>query len=1099
MKSRSTFSSTKNYMRVDSQMGVPSVDNETNEAQDILLVQAVEGHHSAVSALVAAVPDEGTKPLYAAGTAWEPYVDTTTDRFLIRAGAAFVDGYRVELAADLDLTSAEAGALDFTPDGALPTYGVVYADFVYDEIDTTEDPEIATPGIGETTTRTRVRVTFGQVKTATASLALSVVGNVWSGVTPLAAAPAGKIWKNNTARIVLFRYVQEAASPPAASGIVDLRQPIKGEEGLFYGNFESFVTWDAASGTLQITGAHFRAAGGPLNNVFRGQTAVAALTGAGNADGTPVAFDGTGWTIADGEAVGWLAVGVPAAPTYFAQLRRKGSLETTDPNTVTTTLETVRVQQLVVQPHAAFSQYGDAGTKILAWRVGNDLHWFNGAVTRGHATAVVVDNPNRGARERDLVITSTENATRDGVAMNGVEAALSHLASGVGAGALGTARSVMLRVRRGAYDFTRKVRVYGTAAEVSSADELYDVNSNVIELAGDGSAVTKITLRNTEAVSRSADDHAILYLRATKVALRGLSFEQVASSTFAAGRLLSLEGAHVILEDCVFHGPVHVRAARVSVRNCTFLPVGNTSYDNFASTGTGTPWVASGLHLESVSGTTEHVWDVDNCRFSIADDLGVHGALIIEDDLGDTIARVTNCKFSYTAETAQPSIAIVGRRGQVDISACRFLDAEGWGKTGDTLANVIADVPSWYADYKTVPMENYGNGRITACAYVSVTNARDMRSRTSVDRCYFSMGNVGKTNAATKRWLVWGCMLVLCNYTSAESAAAVRVANIAFTHNTCNMAVDDGGTTYDATNVSHMGTPALWGFEVAPVLNDGALITNYLTENVLIQGNVFDLGGESVGGVTQMWRSNTPLRPQLAAVPPQYPAGPLLSMQAHLISVNLCNYAVGVGAYTYANRSGSSIVVANNKIRQRSYNGGTLWVTGLVALDERADYGPSSFAPILLAAGAWDSASDALSTSFPIIPCLSDVVVTGNSVIEAAFTFFTTDGFQPHSPLNLVNCWRPAVVGNVFMINNASACWAASVVGSASPLFIGNQFCADAVVYNQNAGAGPAPYARSVLFAANCFDSCPAVSATAGVDVTLNQTGDPGDNFRNFT
>lgn len=1097
---RNSFTYAANRKRVTFQLSQPAVDNELNELQDMLSTEAVEVGHAAASALFAAQPNEGPKPVLAFGDAWKPVA--TGGAVSLTAGTAWIDGYAVNLPADLDLSTAPH-SLSFAADPGY-LHGIVYADLVLSEVDSTTDPTIATAKVGETTMRNVLSCTFYQVTAVGTGGGLAVYDTLHATIAALPAVTPGRVWTNNTARVVICRYMQQpAVAGVVTADIVDLRQmpPGEAQSAHFYVDLPSFVSWDVTGSRLQISNATARAAGAPGHTLERGQVATVALVGAGNADGVAPSYDGVGgWSIADGEALGWLAVGVAADTTTFSQFRTKGTQDVTDTAVaVADGSLTLNIHKLSVEPLAVFAAKGDVGTRVLCIRRGNDLHWWNGAITRGVAARVVVDNPNRNAAAAELVIAEQENGTMRGVALNGVEAALNHLASALGAGALGTTRSLILRVRRGAWDFTRRLCAYGTAAEVVAAEETYSATSNIIQLEGDGSECTRMRFRNPEGAPRALGSPDLVTMCATRIVLRGITFDSVHDATFPLGRLLFLSGAEVVLEDCVFYGPVRISALRVTVKNCTFHGVAN-AYTNFAEGATGNPWVAQHLQLEAHPSGGDHTWRVEGCSFRINSDVGTHASVVVSDTLADLVCVIEGCRFRYVANTGIPAVHLAGGWGQVAIRECRFSGARGMEKAGITSAALWADVPEWLAAYTTIPMYSFGSGRIVTHAYVSSTTARFKWSKLSVDACSFTMADVGAGHA-TPEWIVWGCCLVFVNYSSALGAAAVPVHNISFMRNTCVMALDSASASYLASAVARTNNPALWGFEVAVPYNDSASISNFVLENVHVEGNVFDIGGATGVDSTRAWRSNVCVLPvdnaTWAAIPG--PTGPLLSMSAHLIGVDVGNRSDNPGGSTFSGRSATGISIVGNRIKQRLQSGASPYVVLGEPLDGLLAYGPSAFVPVYLAASANEAPTTSNSPGMPVQPGLFDVHVAANAVIQSVFAILTARMWtHPRSAhFVAISAYRPNVVGNSFlsMANSAgSDIGCVYTHGTVGANFVGNQFSGWEPI---TGGAVAVTAYTGGYYAANNWDgSNSAALRPAATLVIMPHAGSYGDNFK---
>jgi hypothetical protein len=950
--SRNTFNANKNYQRVTFQAGEPALDNELNEAQDLALVHTAENGWASAGFLrstdLRVSAFGGLRFGAAARDHWACEARETAD-IIVKAGSIFVDGFMIIASEEISLS---AEGLDFSVAPVADTYGFIYADFVFSEVDSVEDPEIAQESTGETSRRVKLSVSFGQAESTTSYEA------ALSGMTDLAADnfddPQARLWKGNVARIFLCRYFRASGSTSfVQEDLVDLRQSIPGEAANKHtfiktirgGDADGVIAWDASTNYLQIgvatgnsdpngmkNGVILRTPGAPDLYASSSTDQVWAEVGSGNADGTMRTPLGSGlfsfgWLIQDGDALGYIAAGTSnTANSGFPRnkidfLTTGGtSLYYADPNTLSFTPSALTEQKLNVQPLDTF--VGDPSVFVICTRIGDDLVWFDGTVTRGSTTAAPVFEELGGTPSEWSAVVGLDGRNHLG-GVSGVEHALNYLCDGNGAGTIGSGRSLRLLVRRGTWLFARGVHKYGTLAEVGAFTDGYDSDSTSLTLEGAGAMETKLQFSNPYTPSRGSLDHSVVEFAANTVIVRGLTFSQTYSGTTFLGSYYSFRGRTIILEDCIFEGPVWVVGDTVRIKNCRFNSLGNTgSSVLFPSSLAPTGFVAQHLLLYPFGagfGVSSCTWEIEGNTFNTTVSTGTQASvhLRLVGDSGALVrAKITHNIWNYSTNAVDcvPAIDIGGKEGLVEIGHNRFIGASGVGKAGNTAAQTVP----FDSLYGGAPIMRYSNdNQMYATGYISIVKGRARESKLHIHNNYFDLSSVG--DGHTTIYAMWGGVMAPFNYLTAGSVDTVEYHNISVENNEFLMRNSVGWNDGDGNP-----QPATWGFWLSPTFQNGQALNNVQIENISVCGNSFDLGGESSANKEFCWRGI--LAGQITAWPA---SGGHLTDTSCLIGIQLKN-TNAVAGNVHTGRSAKGIEVSNNKIQQRKLTGQTDFVNGLI-------------------------------------------------------------------------------------------------------------------------------------------------------------------------
>ena len=959
--SRNSFSRGKNRTKVIEQIGIPVVDADFNEAQDILSVMNAEAAMACFSSIRAAAT-AGVNQGYAVNDDFKPYASGTATVFITK-GTLFVDGYQLTLDTDLDLTTV---GVTFAAPGA-QVYGLVYLDVVFAERDSVADTSITIPLIGETAIRQVLSTTWRVSEGATLAAA-------YAGVAAFAPAAGATMWKNGTARVYLGRYTRTTTAVIAAANVVDMRSSVATElvtklpfvkfhkaadtlaaEG--NGHNDGYVIWDASNGRLSIGNRDVTADSdellgamsismplAPRQRISQESAQEWLRLGAGTANGSPIQYQAaTGLALPDGSAVGFLA----GTLATTQRTKQSGVTDLYGVSPAPATLPLVQAEGLTVQTLATFGSSAAPGTFVLCLRVGNDLIWWNGHVTRGNLTQPVLDDPTAAMPGTHQVIVGKHGSVH-GSAAWALETAFNTLATGFGANTLGYGRVMKALVQRGAQEFTRYLTKYGDGTE-TTLNQNYDINNNVITIDGDGAMVTKLTTNSVDTSLRSPTNLADLELRAARVVLRGFTMKgNVAGASAAASYLMKIDAAEVIIEDCHFWGGLLINANKLRIRNCTFDPQVS---EEAASTPSGVFWPGSttvaglgaqALYLAGPSTlpskntnagavvtitAIECTSRIEDCQFHVgATVLGYHGAVILNQSevaqasMQDFIPARTvikNCSFRYlSATTTIPSIDVRTKTGSISIEDCSFQDAPGVAKNGSSSGTGLQTANDYGGSVLTL-----NNGNVMGAGYVTCLAGRADRSKLDVVRCNFHMGAVGINPGGTQAFRVWGAFVGVCNVLSVGGGTQARYRNITFADNSVQMFLDGLGATPGAwASLTAKDQPVIHGFLMSPDVANAQGFLDVSFEDIVVKDNYFDIGGHTAAAYA--WRSIAGL---LGDGSMYHTSAPI---HFSLFNTTISGSAAQTGRRYYGIR------IQGNRILQRPVSGGGALVSGLFTVSK---------------------------------------------------------------------------------------------------------------------------------------------------------------------
>ena len=979
---RNTFQRNRNYKRVVIQKAQPVLDSELNELQDNIVSDYSEGVRLAHTTQIAAYDGAnevayGQSEGFGSDQGWRAYAAGTPAIFL-KAGTIFVDGLRLVLERDLDLSTV------LTWPGPVPadTYGIVYMDVTFAEVDSTVDPLIATSQIGETSVRTAVSVTFQSSEGASFAAA-------YAGIVPIAAADTARIWAGNTSRVYLCRYLRLNGTVNInTSDIVSLTQaPITGLGQMFAktfrsaevvlgggwtgaadeggGNSDGMIVWDVSNGRLVIgvandegtadayrTGlATVAARQSPKHLVASTTTLANVQTGGGAADGTPItqnAVDGFG--LFDGMALGWLTLN-PGSPDIQAGFVSGDSFQaeliSASPAPATPPSDLI-VQNLTVTNFYNF-QRDAKHSFVLCHCVGNDLIWYNGHITRGILNRKVIDEPFAPGKANDVVIAA-EGST-DLSDIDAVERALEFLTDGAAVG-FGNGRSVNIRLRRGSWALTRKNRRYGTTAELAAQDYTLNTANNALLMKGDGPGVTNLTVRSSATVD--ANQFAAFHIVAGKVKLKDFTIAQ--DNSAASRYALYIEANEVELENMDFSaGGVWIKADIIRVKNCKFRPENSTNY-NLVKTYAANHWVAQCLKLQNRTNTAEpqHNWLITGCSFRVTKYLGTHASVVLETDSplsSASVCKILRNTWYYSDTTTNcaryPSIQIQTKGMSIFIRGNHFNNATGVERVGNNVGdwplvagNVAGSPMQWVGATGGVDggQDTSGGNKLVACAYISCTYGRARDSKLVVENNFFDLSHVG-ANGVVAQYCMWGGMICMFNETTLGGTSDIY-ANITFRKNTLKMGIAAG---LDPWATDH--NIATWGFYLAPMWHAGDSVNNLIVENVRVYNNDFDIGGDAAN---RTWRSI------LSADIGAFPADLFnyLTDSTYLVGIVLKNGDWTL--YTNSGRWAVGVEVKDNNVIQQTPGGVGAMLNKQIPLDRTTGAGHTRWwnTTISLALGA---------------------------------------------------------------------------------------------------------------------------------------------------
>jgi len=1031
---RNTFNRLKNYVSVIFQRGSRAVvDNELNELQDISLVSNVEAaklEHTGLLATSSGSSANIVPPMVAGGgSEWTLFYSAGSTK--IKAGVCWVDGYALELENDVVVSLPSVPASD--------TYGAVYIDVVISEVDSTIDPNIATPNIGETTRRNSISYTVNYVESLVSHEA--AINSIPAFTQPADA----RLWKGHQARIWVCNYFIASGGALStikiknlarvAGSVAAMRQIFAvGQRGAgATGDYDSMVMWDASTGKLQIgtpaslathtQGLRIMSTMDALSYyIARTYSAEWLVQGGSGADGTQVKPDlaGQTWVIADGSSLCFWADS-SATTNHFSALSPTASSDQYDVLPVIGTAINKHAK-VTLTVRAAGTLNKDSGGFVVCRRAGNDLVWWNGHVTRGSTDRAVIDEPTSTGRSHD--VTVSVNAGKDSMLFgrDSIERSLNFLTKDGGSGTMlfGTARSVSIRAREGQYQFAQGVRYYGTESEVSATTPLTFSSGDfsLLEIIGDGCNVTSVKVTEVKTSARTISDLSTINIAAGKIVLKGISFTHENSSDLIFGYLMSLFAGEVVIEDCTFDAPLRIRAHHISIKRCSFVMPSDSA--TFFPALSSTPLCARALYLSDklgLSATLKSHWIIEDSTFSVTQKDGVTAAVVVDCGLAESIGSVCHfnrCSFNWEGTPTSDmsaGIHVAGRYGKVVVNACSFLDHPGWKKTPTN---------TFSTTYATTALHrSNGASQTVACGYISCIGVRDLTSSIEVVGCYFGLNKIANGYAAGTATFCLAALAILHNNETVSSEAFVTICNVLFERNTVDMCLDSSMTRTFTTDTIYS-----WAVLITPTFENydcgaGGWTYQTLYKNIRIKDNQIDLGGGTVSNLDFTWRT-VPSRPN-------NPAGLTVGFSEYssAIQINLKNVAPAAVSRRYGVRTAEGVVIEGNYVGYRSTIGtgsftsanheysasGGIMSSILIALDFNGVY------------GATGSGMDATPTvygtaSYAACGAFFGPVLNGNTINNC---YFYSDNTVLDIGVLLAGTFYARVVGNLIHGSQADA------------------------------------------------------------------------------
>jgi hypothetical protein len=696
-----------------------------------------------------------------------------------------------------------------------------------------------------------------------------------------------RLWKGNTARVIIGRWYQAAGVGTIAVGnVLAMTHPIPGvlSNAQVFGKSidkatqgggpdgsantnDGFIFWDKANNRLIVgepidtgdedslrTGLLFAfGSHGPYHFASALPSTVWGSVGAGDADGTSIPATG-GVTLLDGQAWGWYsnsAGSVLYNPTAIGELFSYG-------NTVAGAVPNlIQVQKAVVDSIGLFDC--DPGSFIIVRRVGDDLIWWNGQVTRGHTVGQFDDMGSHPTKEL-IVGDANPDAPAHVETNNALEMALDWRTTGAGSGDFGSGRTLRIHVRKGLQEFVRKLRRYGTMGAITAAALSYNSARNSLILTGEGSPLTQLLFRNPASAGRSAAEIGVFAAVANVVKVKGLTFTQDYSATRKPSYYY-FEGNEVTLDGCEFNGPVYVKANKVTVRNCIFTAL-NTTTRNFVADTAGNPIVAQHLYITTPSdgSISKSFVKVKNNHFTVDQDAGTHASLVLDPYSAaySLPVEIAHNKWTYAHAAAasyiQPAIHLnKATDGDLSIHHNEFLGARGVDKAGNDTG--VGTFP-FDGDYSGAPLQrDAADTQMTACAYISGVKGRSSSSSLRIWRNRFDLGSIN----GSARYVMWAGLGLVFSTTSLGAVTA-DVYNVEVHHNHFLMNLNGTGNSWTAGVAPQPWTSGVF---ISPTWQTGNF-TRVTVDNVHVHHNKFDLGGLDTN-YQYIWRS---MSPWLAAMLP---------------------------------------------------------------------------------------------------------------------------------------------------------------------------------------------------------------------------------------
>lgn len=870
---RNSFKEEKNFKGVLHQATRPVTDADLNEGQDIAALDLASSVRSVVGASDAIVRTGDPAKFSLA------YIDNDGDWAMevlpggaiqFGTGPLYVNGYRF-LSSEIFNTS---GSLSLTM-SAFNAYGFIYADVYLDEVDSTEDPDIAYPFIGETGLRRKLRLDFGKVSSATSFEA------AFNALVALPAAPVanGSVQTGYKARVLVGRFYYPADADPSdaseAPALVPLLQRLKQDTDLLVSTPEALV-WTGAyltvgsfSGDDETTMISVALGGSEaIQYAGRSVTAPPAANAApGRIPTTPSTAQA--WAIPAGYALGWLAEGTstnrssqllhlplaPLQPVFFD-------------SEVTDVAYKMRVAKLVVAPLADFSS--QPGTRILCYHnpsstgISDLIFPSSGLVLPAPPTGrAVAGRIGVEPNEWNAVVSSASGGSAHFFGARSLERVLELLWYSSASSNYVDDFSVLAKA--GTYTFGATARTIGPAPTVTTSR---------LRIKGAGANKTTLTAYTTIHTTEG-----YLVLSADTIVIEDVRLSEAIYSGVAKSYGWTLTGRKVILRNCIIDCPVKIKADIIEVVGCEgkfYDQLGNRTEHVQGRLG------ASCLHLAVGAGLGTS-WVVTDCFFqqqttSITDRfpvllLDVTGASALKPFTVD----VRNTNFDFKPPVAEladapAAISVSGKYGRISVTRCGFYSHPGFPRdTADTaqaapLTETSPFVGSPVYIYGSAANADYINA--TTTAYVSCVTDRAQRSSIDVSGCDFDQSRLGFAESDSSQYL--GAFMAMHNGYTVRGVNAFSVCNLFFRNNTLQMGLRPGALS----NFSNR-TLFSWGFYVGAIGDGLPLSTNYSTtppaaavyaqtsvyDNIVCEGNHFDLGGaaETPGGLVSplqtLWRS----------------------------------------------------------------------------------------------------------------------------------------------------------------------------------------------------------------------------------------------------
>ena len=831
---KDSFDDTKGRTRVIAQRSSPLVDSDLNEQAKLVQVQELEVSRAASSGL-RPFSTSSAYSVQAAGSEWKVTTDTTN--LFVTAGTGILEGCRIHLATQVALASE---GVTFSTPGA-DTYGFIYADIVFAEIDSSADSSIAIGGLGETAIRERISITWHKAESTTSYAA------ALAGITALPVVTTPRLWKGNTARVFLCRYFRaNGVAGFDSANLKDLRYPTAAESSaiqrLMYvrapstsrsTEYTGQVSWDATtgrlalgirgSGSLQDTGLVMA----DTSNTFMYAAKTSSTLYDHDAGTVNLYSASVGWTLASGECLAYAG-----NSTHDLHLLFKGATGTDNDSETITAFNTQKPSVVALSSLSL-----DEGAFVICYRTDNDIVWWNGSTTRGSETRPVVADPFVHSSPYDAVIASPNDGGGNAMREDAVNRVLNLLTMKTSASAVAAlaAGRISLKVGSGTWKFARGPHLYATSTNATDVRDATYTGTNSLLIEGDGAEVTTVEFDNPVDAGRA--DYACFRYAAKYIRLEGLTFTQTFSTgTRKPGTTLDLySSGKVVLKDCVFYGPVYVRAPDVIVENCTFHALGNTD-ENYRAFAVGSGRSGQLLHLRYAGGTSKRQkWGIRDSVFNPRADLGTEAGLILDSSIAPGHCAISGCTVDYAGNTGVPGIEVSGSLLHVEVTGSTFVGAAGVGKDG--IASTDAGIVANQQTKSSVFVQGSTNHTSCPAAYIAIPDQRSAGSGLSVTDCVFDLTRVGE--GVTAKYILWGGVTAqFCSTSVLGAPSAVVHSNIKVSG--CRFEM--GATA--ACGMTSGSTTNIRAVTAVSVRRPFFMRTTYTYEayNIDVSNNLFNLG-----------------------------------------------------------------------------------------------------------------------------------------------------------------------------------------------------------------------------------------------------------------